>query len=152
MPGRISLESWYLLLLDAVAQRSTCVRRKASAIAFDQYGRIIGIGYNGVPRGFPHCIDFPCEGAQDPPGDTTRCMAIHAEVNCVMNSKAPEDIAIMACSALPCFKCALVMANLPNLKKVYYAEDYADMQGGLVLAQANIQVIPLAARKKEKNG
>jgi len=145
MSNRVSLEEWYILLLDAIAQRSTCIRRKAAAVAFDKYGRIAGIGYNGVPRHFPHCIDTPCEGANDPPGDTSRCMAIHAEVNCVMNSKSPEDITTMACSALPCFNCALVLANLPNLGKVYYKDDYADKRGARILNQAGIRLIPLTA-------
>lgn len=146
--SRISKPDWHKALLEALAERSTCVRRKAAAIAFDKYERIVGMGYNGVPRGFSHCTDVPCEGAHDPPGDTSRCMAIHSEINCITNSHNPVDIVTMVCSATPCFNCGLVMANLPNLEVVYFLEEYADKKGIWVLSEAGVKVVSIFPQKK----
>ncbi len=141
--SRMEKREWYRVLVGAVAKRSTCARREAGAIAFDKYGRIVGSGFNGVPKGFPHCFISPCEGANDPPGDTSRCSAIHAEVNCIVNSFNPMEIHTMVCSVSPCFNCALVMANLPSLRKVYYLGVYADRRGVDILALAGVELCNL---------
>jgi deoxycytidylate deaminase len=63
-------------------------------------------------------------------------MAVHAEVNCIINSSHPQSIQVMVVTASPCFKCALVMANLVSLEAVYFAELYPDRRGVDVLSRA----------------
>ncbi len=123
-------------LAHTVAKRSTCIRRQAGAVALDDLGRIVGMGFNGVPRRHSHCTTAPCAGAEDSSGNTENCMAVHAEVNCIINSSHPQRIQIMVVTASPCFKCALVMANLVWLEAVYFSEVYSDERGIRVLDRA----------------
>jgi len=132
-----------MLIATVTAERSTCVRRKAGAVAFDGASRVVSMGYNGVPKGVPHCIDTPCPGAEDKKGSTERCMAVHAEVNCIINAHSPRAISRMYVTASPCFKCALVLINLPSLESVFYTEAYTDFRGIELLTEAGLVVLQL---------
>ena len=142
--GRTNFDVWALSLAGLVAERSTCPRRKTGAVAVDQYNRVISIGYNGQPRGFhrnpsfEHCIVNPCPGASDESGDTERCEAIHAETNVVLNCSDSFSITTIYLTDSPCFRCALVLANLPNLTRVVYGREYTDARGIAVLMKAGI--------------
>jgi len=133
-------------IADTIALGSTCKRRQAGAVGIDAFRRIVGIGYNGQPSRFHkddefrHCIDAPCPGANDPPGDTSHCEAIHAEVNMVLNSSNPFSITVVYLTDSPCFRCALVLANLPLLDTVYFRRTYADGSGLSVLGRADITI------------
>ena len=39
---------------------STCAKRKYAAILVDEYGHIVGVGYNGGPSGVTHCDQGGC--------------------------------------------------------------------------------------------
>ena len=134
-------DTWAMSLAKHAATRSTCARRNAGAVAVDDQRRIVSIGYNGVPSGYPHCTpETPCPGAFDKSGDTSNCMAIHAEVNCIIHSRDPYRIHTMYVTASPCKNCALVLANLPNLKRVVYGEDYPDDRGLAALRRNRIKL------------
>lgn len=136
---RTDFDQWALGLAKEVSSRSTCLRRHAGAVAVDVHRRVIGIGYNGVPRNFIHCTaETPCPGALDPSGHTENCMAVHAEINCIINSGDSFRVHTMYVTAAPCFKCALVLANLPGLERVVYIDDYPDNRGYAVLSAADI--------------
>lgn len=138
--GRPSFDEWVANMLPSVALRGTCARRKAASIAIDEHNRIISMGYNGVPRGFPHCNDGnECLGALDAKGDTSRCLAIHAEINMILNCPNPYDIVKVYVSASPCKACALALLNLPKLIEVRYIEKYAD-EVGLTLLERKLIV------------
>lgn len=139
-PDRLSLNAWALELVDSYAQRGTCIRRKAGAVALDQYNRVVGLGMNGVPRGFQHCTDAPCVGATDPAGDTTNCWAVHAEANMIINAHDPMAIHVVYVSVAPCKNCALMLANLPNLSSVRCFGKYADIRGIDILRTAGVTV------------
>ncbi len=140
---RPTIEEWALDLAKSCAERSTCIRRKAGAVALSKHGRLVSIGYNGVPRRFTHCIDTPCAGAEEPSGGSAsdQCCAVHAEINCIINAHAPYDIYRLFLTTSPCFKCALALANLPNLEGVMYLEDYLDGRGREVIKHADIKLI-----------
>ena len=139
---RLTHDQYYLRMLGNVADRSTCVRRKVGAIFVDGRGRAVSMGYNGVPSGFGHCTDEPCAGAKDPPGDTRRCMAVHAEVNAALNCTVSlDEVEAVYCSCSPCFVCAKMLANFRSLKRVVVLGAYAESDGELVLIKAKIEVV-----------
>ena len=57
MDKRTGKDDYYLDIADAVANRSTCLRRKYGAIIV-RNDEIISTGYNGAPRGRRNCIDL----------------------------------------------------------------------------------------------
>lgn len=111
--ANLSHDEYYTQMLRLVAQRSTCVRRSVGAIIVDERHRVLSTGYNGVPSGFPHCIDVPCAGAEDLSGDTRRCMAVHAEINAILQCQRLDLARTMYVSCVPCFECAKAIANTP---------------------------------------
>lgn len=145
MRERPSIHEWAMEVAETYAKRGTCVRRLAGAVALDDEKRVVGIGMNGVPRGFAHCIDKPCGGEKETPGYTDNCMAVHAEANMIINSISPDRITTVVVTASPCKGCALLLANLPNLRQVVYREKYADSRGRELLAARGLVVIQLTS-------
>ena len=83
---RISKDMYYLRIAEAVAARSTCIRRNYGAVIVKD-DAIVSTGYNGSPRGEDNCIDKEyCKreerGAKK--GEHYEwCVAIHAEDNAI---------------------------------------------------------------------
>jgi len=133
--SRLSKTEYFLKMLDLVAARSTCIRRAVGAIITDRDGHILSTGYNGVPRDFDHCLDLPCQGATDAPGNTSNCMAVHAETNAILQCSSLSRASIMYCSCVPCFVCAKMLSNT-EIKTLICLEEYADKRGLEVLLKA----------------
>ena len=137
---RKSRNQYYIDMVSVVAERSTCARRAVGAIITTEEGEILSTGYNGPPRGLPHCIDTPCAGRYDPKGDTTRCEAVHAEINALLQCKRFDLMHTLYVSCTPCFKCALTIANT-RIKRIVVGEPYADENGVRILTLAGIELI-----------
>jgi len=109
-----------------------------AAILTDEKGVLLSAGYNGVPSGLPHCIDTPCAGATDQPGNNDQCLAIHAEQNCLLRAgdrlKQGHTLYV---STTPCFNCAKLIISA-GIRKVIAASNYADERGLELLAQAYV--------------
>ena len=140
MESRLSKHEYYLAMLKLVAARSTCIRRQVGAIITDKDGHVLSTGYNGVPRDFDHCIDTPCAGADDLPGNTSNCMAIHAEQNALLQCNNLVLANTIYCSCVPCFSCAKMICNT-NIDVVICEEDYADKRGRNILLQRGCVLI-----------
>lgn len=137
---RPSVDQWAFSQITAYAERGTCFRRKVGALGLDSYGRIVGIGMNGVPRDYAHCTEASrCAFAEGAPG--TPCNAIHAEINMILNSSNPYSIETVYVSATPCFECCKVLANLPNLKIVRAITQYSDVLGWQFLRARGIFIL-----------
>ncbi len=137
---RLTHDEYYLKMLEIVAARSTCVRRAVGAILVDEKYKVLSTGYNGVPSGFSHCTDVPCLGAQDPSGDSRRCMAIHAEVNVVVQCTRLDLARILYVSCTPCFMCAKMLCNTP-VRRIVSTEEYGESDGLNALRQAGIELL-----------
>lgn len=135
---RPSTDQYFLSMLAPVASRSTCGRRAVGAILVDHRHRIVGVGHNGVPAGFPHCTEVGCPGRFDPSGDTRRCLSIHAEINCLLNATRLDLAHALYVSCSPCFNCSKVIANT-SIRRVVCLEPYAEQND--VLATAGIEVV-----------
>lgn len=125
-------------MLKLVASRSTCRRRQVGAIITDVRGHVLSMGYNGVPSRLPHCVEIPCLGTEDPPGDSSRCLAVHAEQNAILQCRSLENAHTMYVSCAPCFTCSKLISNTP-ITTVVVTEMYADSLGLGVLRQRGIK-------------
>ena len=52
---RPSIEAWGLALARVASTRGTCLRRRVGCVLLDARGDVLGMGYNGVHAGAPHC-------------------------------------------------------------------------------------------------
>ena len=139
--SRPSIDEYYLVMLPLIASRATCPRRQVAAILVDERGRLVSIGYNGPPSGMAHCIDEPCAGATDKSGDTSRCIAIHAEMNALSQAKDSRRTPhTLYCSTTPCFDTCAKQLITEGIKRVVSASVYTDTRGVDLLCQAGVLV------------
>lgn len=92
---RIDKDKYYLGIADAVAARSTCLRRKYGAVIV-QDDEIVSTGYNGAPRGRVNCSDLGhCtrEALNIPAGERYElCRSVHAEANAIISAARKDTI------------------------------------------------------------
>jgi dCMP deaminase len=136
---RPNLTEYFLTMARMVATRGTCRRRQVACVITDKENHVLATGYNGPPRNFDHCVDHACPGANDKPGDTDNCLAVHAEQSALLQCEVRHAHALY-CTNLPCFACAKLIANTP-ISRVICDADYADHRGLDVLVQAGCVVI-----------
>lgn len=121
---RPTLDATMITMARAIAERSTCRRRKVGCVMVDQYGRVVGVGHNGVARGRPHCIEAACPGSGLPSGrGLDLCEAIHAEQNALMFCGDVMLIATAYVTAAPCAHCLKMLLNT-SAGRIVYDEDY----------------------------
>lgn len=91
--NRISKDDYYLGIAEAVAQRSTCLRRKYGAVIVNN-DEIVSTGYNGAPRGCANCCDLGfCEREKlgVPKGERyDLCKSVHAEQNAIISASRKD--------------------------------------------------------------
>lgn len=154
---RISRSVMLMRMAQVVALRGTCSRAKVGAV-ISRDGRILTLGYNGAPKGLPHC-SHECDcGSTDKYGDvilphSSDCSSLggcqvseHAERNAIAWS-ARTGVALegsqIHCTHAPCLDCARSIINA-GIKTVSYVIPYRLTAGVELLEQAGIQVIALA--------
>ena len=95
MNPRTDKINYYLDIAQAVAERSTCLRRMYGAIIVSN-DEIISTGYNGAPRGRMNCTDIGrCtrEELKIPSGERYElCRSVHAEANAIISASRKDMI------------------------------------------------------------
>ena len=98
------MSNWHQRFIDLaqlVASWSKDPSTKVGAVLVDAKHRVLGMGYNGFPRG----IEDTPERLLDRP--TKYALVVHAEANALLNSAPFElDDAQMYCTHMPCTGCA----------------------------------------------
>ncbi len=123
---RISRDEWGLLLAEATALRGTCPRRQVGAVAIDVRGIVIATGYNGVPRGWPHCTETPCGGEGFASGQgLDECEAIHAEINMIAQCADAQQIYAVYLTVSPCVACVKALLAT-GARRVVFRHAYPD--------------------------
>ncbi len=119
-----------------VSTRSTCLRAQVGAIIVKDK-RILTTGYNGAPKGLPHCLDAGCEIVN---GHCVR--TLHAEQNAILQAAlygvSLEGGAIYT-THQPCHTCAKMIINA-GLVRVVYAGKYPDELAQKYLRLAGLQL------------
>ena len=98
------------------AKRSTCNRANVGAVIIRD-GVQLGSGYNGSPKGHPHCTD-PDQGCLMLNNHCVRCL--HAEDNAITNATT-QDLkgATLYVTHHPCPRCANRIAQKEIARVVY---------------------------------
>lgn len=126
---------------------STCSRRQYMAIVVDPHGHVVGTGYNGVPKGFQHCVDGGCPRAATEEAHGApygNCLAVHAEANALLHSDYTSRVqgVTLYVNGPPCWDCAKLIINSGITRLVYTPDDaYADWpKVEALLLSAGLQV------------
>ncbi len=133
---RPTWDEYFIEITLAVAKRSTCNRAQVGAIIVKDK-RILTTGYNGAPRGLPHCLDAGCEIVD---GHCVR--TLHAEQNAIIQA-ALHGVSVeggtIYSTHQPCVTCAKMIINA-GLARVIYAGQYPDEIAMKYLRAAGVRV------------
>ncbi len=133
---RPSWDNYFMNIANEVAKRSTCERAQVGAVIVKEK-RILTTGYNGSPRGLPHCSEVGCLM------DNEHCVrTLHAEQNAIIQAALHGIIterATIYVTHQPCFLCAKMIINA-GLIRIVYDNEYPDDRSRDFLEQAGVEL------------
>lgn len=125
-PVRESRDEYFLKMAEHVATRATCCRRSVGTVLVNKKGHVLATGYNGVPRGFPHCNEgSPCSGASSPSGtNLDGCKSAHAEQNAFLQCADVDDIDTIYVTTSCCVTCVKMALNT-GATRIVFRDEYS---------------------------
>ena len=143
--SRPTWDEYFMQMAELTATRSTCLRRSVGAVIVKDK-QIIATGYNGAPKGVPHCIDKGgCirEKMGIPSGERHElCRALHAEQNAIIQA-ATIGLSIeggtIYVTHQPCVICAKMIINA-GITKIIVKNGYPDALSVEMLNEAGLKI------------
>lgn len=146
--GYLSWDDYFMAIAFLSAQRSKDPNRQVGACLVSQSGVILGIGYNGFPRG---CSDDSLPWAKKSiTGDpllTKYPYVCHAEVNAILNTNhASATGQRLYVTMFPCNECAKIIIQSGVAEVVYFIDkknnsnDTAYIASRKLLSMAGVKV------------
>ncbi|CAN4087973.1 unnamed protein product [Withania somnifera] len=146
--GYLSWDDYFMAIAFLSAERSKDPNRQVGACLVSQNGIILGIGYNGFPRG---CSDDKLPWAKKSKNgnllETKYPYVCHAEVNAILNtnhaSAAGQRLYV---TMFPCNECAKIIIQSGVSEVIYFVEkrldgsDTAYVASHKLLSMADIKV------------
>jgi dCMP deaminase len=152
MHERPSWDAYFMRIAHEVSTRATCPRRSVGALVVRDR-RILATGYNGAPKGLPHCP--PGGPDNDWPAGCMRaghCIrTLHAEQNALLQAAlfgVPTSGATMYVTCQPCNTCAKMIINA-GIERVIYEGDYPDEFSKEIFRDAKLEVLRLVGDRLE---
>ena len=115
----MSWDARFLALAKHIAEWSKDPSTKVGAVVVDDHRRLVGAGYNGLPRGV---TDHP-----DLPRDEKLRRTIHAEANALLFSARTEGCTLYVTHP-PCSSCAAtaIQAGITRIVAITPAPEFAE--------------------------
>ncbi|PIA51131.1 hypothetical protein AQUCO_01100162v1 [Aquilegia coerulea] len=146
--GYLSWDDYFMAIAFLSAERSKDPNRQVGACLVSEDGIILGIGYNGFPRG---CSDDKLPWAKKSktgnPLETKYPYVCHAEVNAILNtnhaSAAGQRLYV---TMFPCNECAKIIIQSGVTEVIYFVEkklnnlDTSYTASHILLSMAGIKV------------
>ena len=121
---RPSHDEYFMNMAKLAATRGNCYRRQVGCVLVDASNHILATGYNGIPRGYEHCEIGKCPRENMEPGSNLHiCLAVHAEINALMQCRDVDKIDRVYVTHSPCLNCTVVLLNT-WANGIIFAENY----------------------------
>jgi len=137
----ISWDECFMRMAHLIAQRSKDPNTQNGAVVVDDHQIVIGMGYNGWPRGIKN-EDLPWERTG---GflETKYAYVCHSEENAIYNASGLVKGCRLYCTLFPCNECAKTLIQT-GIKEIIYDDDkYHDEE----IWQASRKLLDLAGVK-----
>ena len=121
----ISWDECFMRMAHLIAERSKDPSTQAGAVITDQSNVVIGLGYNGFPRGVDNDT-FSWEREGDFL-DTKYAYICHAEANAIYNSNGKIKNCKVYCTLFPCNECAKAIIQNGVTEVVFESDKYHDV-------------------------
>lgn len=116
--SRPSRQQTFMEVALVIAKRATCMRLSVGAI-ITKNNRIVSCGWNGVPKGEPHCRGNDC------PGKYSCKLTIHAELNALSHLPdgvtGPLDLYV---TDSPCSQCYQDILGDGRVSRIFFSTAY----------------------------
>ncbi len=116
----ISWDECFMRMAHVISDRSKDPNTQAGAVLVDPNNVVVGLGYNGFPRGVAN-QDLPWrrDGGFC---DSKYAYIVHAEENAIYNANARTKDCILYCTLFPCNECAKTIIQ-NGVKEIVYEND-----------------------------
>ncbi len=118
--NHISWDECFMRIARVIADRSKDPSTQAGALVVDGNNVVVGLGYNGWPRGI-EANDLPWE-REGGFLETKYAYVCHAEENAIYNSNKSTHGCKIYCTLFPCNECAKTIIQ-NGVKEVIYEND-----------------------------
>lgn len=119
-------DTYFMEIAKQVATRATCDRKHVGAVIVGNGRTILSTGYNGSPRGLPHCDDVGHE-MKDLGGRQSCIRTVHAEANAIAqaaSSGVRTADSVIYTTASPCYDCLKLIIN-SGIRRIICGEFYS---------------------------
>lgn len=107
-----------------IADRSKDPSTQAGAVVVNQRNVVVGMGYNGWPRGIEtDALPWDRDGDLY---DSKYAYIVHAEENAVYNSNAQTEGCKIYCTLFPCNECAKTIIQNGIKEIIFESDKYHD--------------------------
>lgn len=141
---RTDIDTYFMKIAKLVSERSTCIKQHVGAVLVKDK-HIIATGYNGAPRGIPHCTKETCLRLDTKSLEESHlCRGTHAEQNAIIQAAyhgTPTVNSMIYTTHFPCMSCVKILINA-GVKEIVYEKEY-DMGNKLkmdLLSNAGIRI------------
>lgn len=122
--GYLSWDDYFMAIAFLSAERSKDPNRQVGACLVSENGIILGIGYNGFPRG---CSDdrlpWSKKSKTGDPLETKYPYVCHAEMNAILNTNHASAVGQrLYVTMFPCNECAKIIIQSGVSEVIYYVE------------------------------
>ena len=154
-----SLLDWHSMFMGvallAAARSKDARKRNGACIASADY-KILGVGYNGLPRGCNDDDPSYWSDIDDDPVQSRHSYIVHAEVNAILNCVVlPLTGGTIYATQFPCPRCAQSIIQV-GIRRVVYLEKKAHQAPQIeaatkMLNDAGVSVFALAELERESS-
>lgn len=143
---RMGKDEYFLKMADVVRERGTCPRLAVGSVLVKD-GMVLSTGYNGAPRGLPHCIDVGCRIVD---GHCAR--VVHSEVNAILQAAyhgIPTAGSTLYTQYLSCEHCAKALVNA-GVTRIVYRDYYKNADNTYtknLLKKAKVKILEMSENK-----
>lgn len=130
--SKLSWDEYFMKIAEVVAERSSCVKRRAAAVVVRDK-RVISTGYNGTPIGVLNCNEGGCErclSLATSGSNLSECVCSHAEENAIVQA-ALHGVSLKGATIYslfsPCLQCAKMIINA-GIREVVYLTEYPALE------------------------
>jgi dCMP deaminase len=126
----MSWESYFMSIAVLSSFRSKDSKTNNGAVIVDSDKKVIGVGYNGLPKGFDDNKKVFWSDDDDCVKNSKHSYVVHAEANAIYNRNTSRVSGqVMYCTLFPCRECAkaIIQNNICEVVYLSYKEHHKEI-------------------------
>lgn len=143
----ISWDSYFMNVAILTSKRSSDINTKVGACLVDSSNRIIGCGYNGIPKGLDKSL-FPTNRDKEL-HESKYGYVVHAEANALLNTTVFDlTNSKLYCTLFPCNECVKLLLQ-KGISEIIYLSDIHHNDPPYIAARKLLEAANIIVRQYE---